>query len=94
MMIIGEPQCRQTKVCGTATVATMLASSSIPAGTRPSNSRITAISGELFAAHHWSAVSWVFSCGTLVHAAVSLLVDRCGISAIQTTMKVSRIPEA
>ena len=42
MMNIGEPQCRQTKVGGTSTVATSLALRPILADTTPSNSRIFA----------------------------------------------------
>jgi len=42
MMIIGEPQCRQTKVGGTATVATSLVLQQILAGATPNNSRIFA----------------------------------------------------
>jgi hypothetical protein len=42
MMIIGEPQCRQTKVGGTATVATSLALRSTLADTTSSNSGIFA----------------------------------------------------
>jgi hypothetical protein len=42
MMIIGEPQCRQTKVGNTATVAMSLVLQPIQAVAQPSNSRIFA----------------------------------------------------